>query len=87
MVIMRLSMQKNMLSHTIQTMTDGIQIVTNFVSQCLYYGGESMRKNSNVAKKKGGNIYSSKTHWFYCGDAQKYAVSTPWLRCSGTNNF
>lgn len=60
---------------------------TNFVSQCLYYGGESMRKNSNVAKKKGGNIYSSKTHWFYCGDAQKYAVSTPWLRCSGTNNF
>jgi|GEM_PF-1519695 len=60
---------------------------TNFVSQCLYAGGISMKGTNSTA-----GIYDSTTKW-YCRYiktvllVRKYAVSTSWIRVSDFNTY
>lgn len=60
---------------------------TNFVSQCIEAGGKShWVPASGVKKKKNGNITATGSYWYYRGNASTYAVSTSWIRCSGSSN-
>lgn len=60
---------------------------TNYVSQCIKAGGMIMTFPKSYKDKTNGNIIETNKKWFYHGTARKYACTTSWLRCSGSNNF
>lgn len=50
---------------------------TNFVSQCLFYGGMPQKKPKEIPNT---DVYPSKTYWYSVGTGSRERVSGSWIR-------
>ena len=56
---------------------------TNFVSQCVYAGGISMKKKNGV----GSGAYKTDSYWYHYKNDGNWYYSTSWIRVAGGYGF